>query len=299
MTRRLPTDQSFDLDATLNGEQDFRWCRLKDGWHSGVLSGKLIHIRQREGGVEYRADSDLDALLSSYFRLDDGITAIWDELSCGDETIRELLEKHGHVRLRRQPDRWECVVAYICSARTSVEGIRASVEKIAGAFGDRVELDGDARRTFPTVERILEAGEEGLEKLELGLDKHRKIVAAARQISRGELDLRHLSQPQVHYAEARMRLMGCYGVGPKIADCIALFALDKMDAFPVDRWVRRAMEDRYFPDGVSSDETLVMWARDHFGEYAGYANQLLFHAQRDADNRARRGRRRTPAARCE
>ena len=299
MTRRLPVDQSFDLDATLNGEQDFRWCRLEDGWHSGVLSGNLIHIRQCKGGVEYRADSDLDALLGSYFRLDDDIAAIWNDLSRRDKTIRELLANHGHVRLRRQPDRWECLVAYVCSANKSVDGIRTSVEKIAGAFGDRVELDGAARRTFPTVERILEAGEEGLEKLGLGLDKHRKIVAAARQISRGELDLRHLSQPQVRYPEARMRLIGCYGIGPKIADCIALFALDKMDAFPVDRWVRRAMEDRYFPDGVSSDETLVMWARDHFGEHAGYANQLLFHAQRDADNRARRGRGRTPAVRCE
>ena len=65
----------------LNGEQDFRWCRLEDGWHSGVLSGKLIHIRQREGGVEYRADSELEALLSSYFRLDDDIADIWDKLS--------------------------------------------------------------------------------------------------------------------------------------------------------------------------------------------------------------------------
>ena len=293
MTRRLPVDQSFDLDATLNGEQDFRWCRLEDGWHSGVLSGKLIHVRQCESGVEYRADSDLDALLGSYFRLDDDVAAIWCELSRRDKTIRELLKKHGRVRLRRQPDRWECVVAYICSANKSVDGIRASVEKIAEALGDRIELDGDVRRTFPTVERIVEAGEEGLEELGLGLDKHAKIVAAARQIRDGELDLPHLSQPQVRYAEARMRLIGCYGIGPKIADCIALFALDKMAAFPVDRWVRRAMEDRYFPDGVSSDETLVMWARDHFGEYAGYANQLLFHAQRDADNRARRGRSRT------
>ena len=293
MTRRLPVDQSFDLDATLNGEQDFRWCRLEDGWHSGVLSGKLIHVRQCESGVEYRADSDLDALLGSYFRLDDDVAAIWCELSRRDKTIRELLKKHGRVRLRRQPDRWECVVAYICSARTSVEGIRASVEKIARAFGDRVELDGDARRTFPTVARILETSEEGLEKLELGLDKHVKMVAAARQIRDGELDLPHLSQPQVHYAEARMRLIGCYGIGPKIADCIALFALDKMAAFPVDRWVRRAMEDRYFPDGVPSDDTLVTWARDRFGEHAGYANQLLLHAQRDADNRARRGLRRT------
>ena len=222
MTRRLPTDQSFDLDATLNGELDFRWCRLKDGWHSAVLSGKLIHIRQCGGGVEYRADSDLDALLGSYFRLNDDVAAIWGELSRSDKTIRELIEKHGHVRLRRQPDRWECMVAYICSANKSVEVIRTSVEKVAEAFGDRIELDGDVRRTFPTVERILEAGEEGLEKLGLGLNKHAKIIAAARQIRDGELDLPYLSQPQVAYAEARMRLMGCHGIGPEIADCSAL-----------------------------------------------------------------------------
>ena len=73
--------------------------------------------------------------------------------------------------------------------------------------------------------------------------------------------------------------MGCYGIGDKVADCIALFALDKMNAFPVDRWVERAMAG-YFPcrQQPTGDE-LVMWAQDYFGEYAGYANQLLFHGQ--------------------
>ena len=176
----------------------------------------------------------------------------------------------------------------------SVEGIRTSVEGIAEAFGDRVELRGDARRTFRTVERILQAGEEGLEKLGLGLGKHAKIIADARQISRGELDLPYPSQPQVAYAEARMRLMGCYGIGPKIADCIALFAPDKLEAFPVDRWVRRAMGDRYFPAGVSSDETLVMWARDRFGEHTGTPTSSC-STRSGRGQRAPRGRGRTPA----
>ena len=92
--------------------------------------------------------------------------------------------------------------------------------------------------------------------------------------------------------------MGCYGIGPKIADCIALFALDKLEAFPVDRWVRRAVGDRYFPAGVSSDETLVMWARDRFGEHAGYANQLLFHAQRTRTTAPGEAGGRTPAVPC-
>ncbi len=287
MTRRVAIDQPFRLDETLSVELDFRWRPLGGGWHSGVLDGRLIHVRQRDGGVEYRADSDADALLSSYFRLDDDVAAVWDELSRRDGTIGALVEEHGHIRVRRQPDRWECLVAYICSANKSVEGIRTSVEKIAGAFGERVELDGDVRRTFPSVESILEAGEERLATLGLGLDKHSRIIAAARRISAGELDLRYLSQPHIPYAEARIRLMGSQGIGPKIADCIALFCLDKLEAFPVDRWVRRAMEGRYRRGVGIPDETLAIWGRDRFGKYAGYANQLLFHAQRDAANRAR------------
>ena len=76
MTRQLIIDQLFDLDAILEGAQDFRWRPWKDNWHSGVLGGNLIHIRQIDHGVEYRPDSDLDALLRSYFRLDDNIDSL-------------------------------------------------------------------------------------------------------------------------------------------------------------------------------------------------------------------------------
>ena len=287
MTRRLAIDQPFDLETTLNGEQDFRWRPLAGGWQSGVLDGRLIHVRQADGGLEYRADSDLDALLVSYFRLGDEMDAIWSELAARDEKLRELHEERGHVRLRRQPDRWECVVAYICSARTSVESISASVEAIAEAFGEPIELHGDVRHTFPSAERVRDAGEDELAQFGLGLSKHRRILAAAREIAEGRLDLLELAQHRVRYVEARLRLMGCEGIGPKIADCIALFALDKVDAFPVDRWVRRAIGRRYFPGGTLSDEALVLWARDTFGRYAGYANQLLFRAEREAASNLR------------
>ena len=155
------------------------------------------------------------------------------------------------------------------------------MEKIAKALGRSVELDGEERHMFPTPDVVLEAGVEALERLNLGLKRHDKIVSAAERIRNGKLDLHYLAQPQVCYAEAKRRLMGCYGIGDKVADCIALFALDKMEAFPVDRWVERAMAG-YFPckEQPAGDE-LVMWAQDYFGEYAGYANQLLFHEQRE------------------
>ena len=282
VTRQLAINTGFDLEATLNGEQDFRWLTRADGWHSGVLGGRLMHVRPVDGGLEYRADENVDALLRSYFRLDDDLDGIWAELTARDGTLRQLHAQHGHVRLRRQPDPWECLVSYICSANKSVEGVRASVEEIAEALGEPLELDGDRRHAFPSVERVLESGEEGLAELELGLAKHRKIVAAARDIAEGRLDLEGLAAPGVHYGEARLRLMGCEGIGPKIAACISLFALDKLEAFPVDRWVRRAIGSHYFGGRVPADEKLAAWALRTFGPYAGYANQLLFHAEREA-----------------
>ena len=284
MTRRLDVDRPFDLDVVLDGTQDFRWRRWNDDWKSGVLDGNLVHIRQVRGGVEYRAASDLDALLRSYFRLDDDIVAIHDDLSARDERIARLVRKYPHLRVLRQPDPWECVVAYICSATNNVSRISTIVEKIAETLGRQLRLDSEVRHTFPTPDAVLEAGVDPLKQLGLGMDRHTKIVAAAERIRDGRLDLRRLSQPDVCYAEAKRRLMACYGIGEKVADCISLFALDKMEAFPVDRWVERAMKS-YFPCGEQPwGDEMVMWAQDYFGKHAGYANQLLFHGQRESND---------------
>ena len=279
MKRQLITDQSFDLDAVLNGTQDFRWRPWRDGWHSGVLDGNLVHVRQVARGVEYSAASDLDSLLISYFRLNDDLGAVHDDISRRDDNMARLVQEYPWLRILRQPDPWECTVSYICSATNNVSRISAIVEEIAAALGRRLELDGEVRNTFPTSERVLEAGVGALEQLNLGLDRHSKIVAAAERVRDGKLDLRYLDQPEVCYAEARRRLMECYGIGTKIADCIALFGLDKTEAFPVDRWVARAVAG-YFPcgDQPAGDE-LANWARRHYGDNAGYANQFLFFGQ--------------------
>ena len=289
MTRQLIIDQPFDLDAVLDGTQDFRWCRRKDTWYSGVLSGNLIHIRQVSGVVEYRADSDLDALLRSYFRLDDDIAAIHADISRRDDKVARLVKKYPYRRILRQPDPWECTVAYICSARSKISKIIMNVEAIAGKLGQSVELDGDVRHAFPTPEIVLDAGVRPLEELELGLDRHSKIIAAAERIRDGKLDLCDLAQPQVCYAEAKRRLMGCYGIGDKIADCIALFTLDKMEAFPVDTWVGKAMAGFFPSQEQPAGDELVMWAQDYFGKYAGYANQLLFIDSFGAAGKTKKG----------
>ena len=284
MPRRLSVHHDFNLDKVLNGTQDFRWRPWKDGWHSGVLCRNLVHIRQNGNDLEYRANSDLDDLLTSYFRLDVNLQTIYDDIASRDDKVARLVKEYPHLRVLRQPDPWECTVSYICSANSNIQKITKAVESIAKKLGAPVELDGDERHTFPTVAKVLEAGMKPLEELNLGLQRHTKILSAAERIRDGSLDLQYLAQPGVCYAEAKRRLMGCYGIGAKVADCIALFALDKMEAFPVDVWVERAMAT-YFPSQKQpTDENLVMCAQDRFGKYAGYANQLLFHHQRSQDN---------------
>ena len=270
----------FKLDAVLNDTQDFRWCKLGGGWHSGMLAGQHIHVRQSGNVLEYysSSDTDLNCLLHSYFRLDDPIDDIYADLSSRDQKIADLIEKYPWLRILRQPDPWECMAAFLCSRRVSPPRIAERVERMAKKLGDKVKLNGEVRYTFPAPEKFLCAGVEELKGLQLGLrDVPGYIIAAAERIYGGKLDLCGLAQPEVSYGEARLQLMGCKGVGDKIADCIALFALGKMQAFPVDSRVRKAVKAHYFPClEKQSNESIVIWAQERFGPYAGYANQFLY-----------------------
>ena len=157
--------------------------------------------------------------------------------------------------------------------------------KDSRGVGRQVDLDGEVRHTFPTPEMVIKAEVGPLTELRLGLDRHSKIIAAAKRIRDGKLDLSYLAQPQVSYSEAKRTLMGCHGIGHKIADCITLFGLDKVEAFPRDMWVTRALGG-YFPNQKHLvGDKLAMWAQNYFGKYAGYANQLLFQEQRALENR--------------
>ena len=274
------TNHPFDLTKTLDGSQDFRWQFLGEGWHSGVLKGNLVHLRQNDGTLEYRAQTNLDTLLTSYFRLDEDMDAVYSTLSSLDPYIATLVNEHPHLRLLRQPDPWECTVAYLCSANNNVPRIRNIVEGIAQKLGKRLELNGDIRYTFPTPEAVLQAGPEPLQAMRLGLDRHNKIVEAARRVRSRELDLQRLARPDIPYSEAKRQLMDCPYIGDKIADCIALFALDKIQSFPVDTHVKKAATRHFFASQPPpTDRHLVTWAQAYFGVNAGYANQLLFQSQ--------------------
>ena len=303
MTHELPVGPSFRLAAIPKLGQDFRWHKLDDGRYSVVLSGHLIHIRQEGQVLKYTTDtgSNLNGLLSPYFRLCDPIDKIYASISACDDQVAKLVDRyHPGLRLLRQ-DPWECTVAYICSPQ-GIHWIERNLEDVAQELGDPIELEGKVRLTFPSPEKVWRFGPRAFERLQFRFpDIPKYIISAAERICTHALDLGELKC--LSYTELTWQLMDKHsasrkpanGIGPKVADCIALFALDKMEAFPVDRHIGRALAKLYddcppVPEnsqrGLTDKEyrDIANWARKRFGKYACYVNQLLFHKQRLGNN---------------
>ena len=281
---QLAINQPFDLAGSLESGQAHRWKKLGDGWYSGVLGSHLVHIRQQDGGVEYTVanasggsdDTDLSTALCSYFRLDDPIDAIYAAI-CTDRRVASMVERYPGLRILRQ-EPWECTVAFICSATSNIPRIHQNMEAMADSLGEPLNLDGEVRHTFPSPDELAQAGEGFLRELGLGF-RAPYVIAAANMVRAGALNLDELTR--LPYGEAKGRLMECRGIGAKIADCIAVFSLEKLEAFPVDVWVRRALAEWYFPmQKKPPDKAMVEWAQGYFGKYAGYSQQYLFHGRR-------------------
>ena len=276
---QLTIDQPFDLASTLESGQSHRWVK-EDNWYIGVLYSNLVKIRQIEDKIEWysspSSEQDMIVLLKDYFRLDDDLNNIYKQIT-QDQRVSEMVAKYPGLRLLRQ-DPWECTIAFICSANSNIPRIHKVIENLSNTFGSSLELDGCTRYSFPSPQQLVVAGEQKLRELGLGF-RAPYVDKATRLISENRLNLKSLIH--MPYEIAKETLMECPGIGPKIADCILVFSLEKMEAFPIDVWVRRALGDWYFPNQKTpSNQVLQSWAQSYFGTYGGYAQQYLFHGRR-------------------
>ena len=278
----LPFDagQPLNLKISLTMGQAFRWQKTGDGWFSGVVRGQHIQVHKiREGLLEFRGqpgpDAEIARILKTYLRLDDDIAAIYDCLSKSDGKIAELVSKHRGLRILRQ-EPWECLIAYILSAQSPIPRIERNVKALADQFGDRIVPGIHA---FPKPRQLAAANPEEISQELVGFPRYAiSIARAAREVAGRRLDLDGLAG--MNYAQARKRLKQCYGVGDKIADCVLLFSLDKLEAFPIDRHIGRALVKHCFPGRRDNQlRPLQVQGKRHFGRYAGYAGQFLFYEE--------------------
>ena len=235
----LVVDLPLDLEASLLGGQAHRWKMdggEEDPWFSGVVQGNFIRLRQLDPQrVEFHSapwpEASVVPVLQHYLRFDDDLVQIQKEVS-HDWRVANMVKQYPGLRVLRQ-EPWECLVAYICSANSNIQRIHQVMENIARAFGSPIELDGQMRYSFPSPVQLVEAGEMELRRLGLGF-RAPYVDRATREVVEGALDLNALVK--MPYMPAKERLMECYGIGSKIADCIAVFSLEKLEAFPIDVW---------------------------------------------------------------
>jgi N-glycosylase/DNA lyase len=252
-----------------------------------MLYGNLVKIRAAgsdpSGGSRFQfaaatggEATPLEPLLRRFFRLDDDIDTIYAQI-CRDPRVAEMVGRYRGLRLLRV-ESWECLISFMCSANSNLARIHANVEAMAEAYGRPRELEGQVGHTLPGPGELAEVGEARLRALGLGF-RAPYVASAARAVAEGALDLESLRY--VPYKDAQARLMELPGIGPKIADCVLLHSLDKLEAFPVDVWVRRALREWYFAGRRPlPDREMAAWARSQFGPYAGYAELYLFHGRR-------------------
>jgi N-glycosylase/DNA lyase len=280
-------DVAFDLDFSLCCGQVFRWKKIGEWWY-GVVGENVFKIRQR--GAELEFENVSDEFVRCYFGLNDNLK----QISCcigRDDYIRKALRKFEGLRIVRQ-EPWECLISFICATYKSIAAIELMLNKLSSKFGERKVFDGLNFYTFPLAGKLAFASENELRECGLGY-RAKYVQATAKKIYESKIELESLKT--LPYLEARKTLVEFPGVGLKVADCVLLFSLEKMEAFPVDVWVKRVILNHYanlFPEALvkklstheslsnSEYEKLNAFGRSYFGKYAGYAQEYLYHYER-------------------
>lgn len=273
---RLHESEPLDLDATLGCGQAFRWRRDNRFW-TGIVADRFIRLGQRGRLLRYSGADE--PFIRHYLALDLDLDRILREID-RDPLINRVIDRYRGLRILRQP-LFECLLSFLCATNTNIPAVRSRVEAIAGAFGEPVRRRGDAR-SFPAAASLLAATEADFRACHLGYRARFACSAVAAICSdtswEAELPLRS-------HDEARRWLLALPGIGPKAADCVLLYALGHLDAFPVDVWIRRIIARHYQlalgdgPLSLHQYEAVRNFGRDRFGPFAGYAQLYLFNAR--------------------
>jgi N-glycosylase/DNA lyase len=287
----------YDLASTLDSGQVFRWKQNGDSWE-GIVGKHFVRLTQTHEGIRAQTALPVEGWqwLRDFLQTETNLAAVLKTFPDDEPMRRAVAACRGLRVLRQEP--WECLASFILSSTKQIVQIRQIVSLLCERFGEPCSGVSAERRklfeieesgflpkaatpalpvTFPTPQRLAALSEAQLRACKMGF-RAPNLLAAARQIAEGKLDLEKVRS--LPLAEARAELMKLKGVGGKIADCVLLFAYGFDSAFPVDVWVERALQQLYFPRRRANEKRLRHFAATHFGPHAGYAQQYLFHYMR-------------------
>lgn len=267
----------FNLQLTLDSGQVFHW-RPSGLGYSGVIGVTPVHVQQ--AGDQLLTTGD-PAVVSRYFALDHPLPAIYRSFP-NDPAMAAALDYCRGMRIIRQPA-WECLATFITSSMKQVAHIAQISHTLRSRYGQPLAPGGPF--AYPAPDRLAALQEEDLRACALGY-RARNLLKTARMITAGEVDLEAIrSMPDDAACAELCRLAG---VGEKVANCVLLFAYERVRAFPIDVWIERVLRQHYFKGRRKiTARKLRDFTRTYFGEYGGYAQQYLFHHARSARRASR------------
>ena len=260
----LDINKPFNLEYSLDSGQLFRWTEKKN-WRIGLIDNTVIKIKKIKSKLVVNTSNKIDEKdIRRYFRLDDNLELIIKEIN-RDEYINSAIKRFLGLRLIRQ-EPWECLISYLCSSVSNIPKIKHSIKLLTEKFGEINELTSCG----------------------LGF-RARNISNISKKIYSGNFKLNEIKK--MKYNVAFSHLNEIRGIGPKIADCVLLFAFEKLDAFPIDRWIARVIFRNYmnkisYKEDSTSERISLSFEkyqeisssmRKYFGRYSGYAQQYLYY----------------------
>lgn len=269
--------RDFDLKHIFDCGQCFRWNKSDDDAYIGVAMNRALKIAQKGDTVILYETSleDFNSIWFDYFDLATDYGEIKNTLAA-DNIMKSAVKYGSGIRILKQ-NLWETVISFIISASNNIPRIKGIIERLCELCGKKIEYMGNTYYSFPDIDTLSKMSKEDLAPIRAGFrDKY--IIDAAQKFRSRELCDEYIRS--LATAEARKALMTINGVGTKVANCILLFGLSRVESFPVDVWIKRIMEYCYF-DGEQSNEFISEFANKKFGALGGFAQQYLFFYARE------------------
>ena len=273
----LSVNFKVNFDYSINSGQVFLWKKIDTKWYG--VDGKRILVL--ESAQKFKKNMKYEA---DFFRLDDNFEKISNELK-NDNYVKNALKMFPGLRLIRQ-NPFQCYISFIVSSNSNIPNIKSRLQNLCKTFGRRKMVDGKEFFLFPEPSDLANASVLDIKKCGLGY-RAKAVKTASLSVLDKKIDFDFLKK--IDYHTAKEELIKVFGIGNKVADCILLFSLEKLEAFPLDRWMLRILQKYYSKEFQISTKTLTEKTYDqlheniveHFGSYAGYAQQFLFKMERE------------------
>jgi N-glycosylase/DNA lyase len=267
----------INLENTINSGQVFLWKQHQNSWF-GINGQDVLRITD-SGKIKSYAKQKID-----FLREKDNLDEILRSIS-KDKTTRQAVKKYLGMRLLRQ-DPFQCLISFIVSSNSNIPKIKTCLENICKNFGEKIFFENKEFFMFPEPKILASASIQEIKNCGTGY-RSKFIISASDMVYSGKINFEYLKK--CDYFKAKEIISAIPGVGNKVADCVLLFSLDKLEAVPLDRWIIRIME-KYYPNifemstkTITNKQYEILHEKiiNYFGPYAGYAQQFLFKMERE------------------